>query len=107
MQGLSVWDRRGSIKPARLLPFLACAVIGVPIGVELLRWTSPATLRISVGVVLVLFSLYSLVRPQLTPVTPGKTADGAIGVFNGVIGGRRPRRHRPDYVVRITGVAAG
>jgi uncharacterized membrane protein YfcA len=59
----------------------------VPIGVELLRWTSPATLRISVGVVLVLFSLYSLVRPQLAPMTAGKAADGAIGVFNGVIGG--------------------
>ena len=84
VQGLSVWKLRRSIKPARLLPFLAGAVIGVPIGVELLRWTSPATLRISVGVVLV---LYSLVRPQLTPVTAGKTADGAIGVFNGVIGG--------------------
>src|SRR4029077_19203049 len=42
---------------------------------------------ISVGVVLVLFSLYSLVRPQLAPVTAGKAADGAIGVFNGVIGG--------------------
>jgi uncharacterized protein len=87
VQGLSVWKLRRSIKPARLLPFLAGAVIGVPIGVELLRWTSPATLRISVGVVLVLFSLYSLVRPQLAPVTAGKVADGAIGVFNGVIGG--------------------
>jgi uncharacterized membrane protein YfcA len=87
VQGLSVWKLRRSIKPARLLPFLAGAVIGVPMGVELLRWTSPATLRISVGVVLVLFSLYSLVRPQLAPVTAGKAADGAIGVFNGVIGG--------------------
>jgi uncharacterized membrane protein YfcA len=86
VQGLSVWKLRRSIKPARLLPFLAGAVIGVPMGVELLRWTSPA-LRISVGVVLVLFSLYSLVRPQLAPVTAGKAADGAIGVFNGVIGG--------------------
>jgi uncharacterized membrane protein YfcA len=87
VQGISVWKLRRSIKPARLTPFLAGAVIGVPIGVELLRWTSPATLRISVGVVLVLFSLYSLVRPQLAPVTAGKAADGAIGVFNGVIGG--------------------
>jgi len=83
VQGISVWKLRRSIKPARLTPFLAGAVIGVPIGVELLRWTSPATLRISVGVVLVLFSLYSLVRPQLAPVTAGKAADGAIGVFNG------------------------
>jgi hypothetical protein len=37
--------------------------------------------------VLILFSLYSLVRPQLAAVTAGKAADGAIGVLNGVIGG--------------------
>jgi uncharacterized membrane protein YfcA len=59
----------------------------VPIGVELLHWTSPATLRISVGIVLILFSLYSLVRPQLAPLSAHKTADGAIGILNGVIGG--------------------
>ena len=107
VQGLSVWKLRRSIKPARLLPFLAGAVIGVPIGVELLRWTSPATLRISVGVILVLFSLYSLVRPQLAPVTAGKAADGAIGVFNGRYRRRdRPRRHRPYDLVHIARVAA-
>jgi uncharacterized membrane protein YfcA len=87
VQGISVWKLRRSIKPARLLPFLAGGAIGVPIGVELHHRTSPATLRISVGVVLILFSLYSLVRPQLAPVTASKTADGAIGVLNGVIGG--------------------
>ena len=36
---------------------------------------------------LILFSLYNLMRPQLAPVTAGKAADGAIGVLNGVIGG--------------------
>src|SRR6267154_1661386 len=65
VQGISVWKLRRSIRPARLLPFLLGGAIGVPIGVELLHWTSPATLRISVGVVLIVFSLYSLVRPQL------------------------------------------
>ena len=87
VQGISVWKLRRSIKLARLLPFLLGAVIGVPIGVQLLHWTSPATLRISIGIVLILFSLYSLTRPQLPPAPAGKTADGAIGVLNGVIGG--------------------
>jgi uncharacterized membrane protein YfcA len=59
----------------------------VPIGVELLGWTSPATLRLSVGIVLIFFSLYSLVRPQVAPVTAGKAIDGAIGVLNGIVGG--------------------
>ena len=59
----------------------------MPIGVQLLHWTPPATLRISIGIVLILFSLYNLTRPQLPPAPAGKTADGAIGVLNGVIGG--------------------
>ena len=87
VQGISVWKLRRSIKLARLLPFLLGAVIGVPIGVELLHWTSPVMLRISIGIVLILFSLYNLTRPQLAPVTAGKAADGMIGILNGVIGG--------------------
>ena len=87
VQGISVWKLRRSIKLARLLPFLLGAVIGVPIGVELLHWTSPVILRISIGIVLILFSLYNLMRPQFAPVTAGKAADGVVGVLNGVIGG--------------------
>jgi hypothetical protein len=87
VQGISVWKLRRSIKLARLLPFLLGGAIGVPIGVELLHWTSPAILRISIGIVLILFSLYNLMRPQLAPVSAGKGADGAISFLNGVIGG--------------------
>src|SRR3984893_15145262 len=87
VQGISVWKLRRSIRLVRLIPFLLGGAIGGPIGVELLGWTSPATLRLSVGIVLILFSLYSLVRPQVAPVTAGKAIDGAIGVLNGIVGG--------------------
>jgi uncharacterized membrane protein YfcA len=83
MTDCELWKLRRSIKLARLLPFLLGAVVGVPIGVKLLHWTSPATLRVSIGIVLILFSLYNLMRPQLGPVRAGKAADGVIGVFNG------------------------
>src|SRR5437016_8359600 len=69
VQGISVWKLRRSIKLARLLPFLLGGAIGVPIGVELLHWTAPTILRMSIGIVLILFSLYNLVRPQLAPVS--------------------------------------
>src|SRR5207237_2546576 len=46
VQGISVWKLRRSIRPARLLRFLLGGAIGVPIGVVLLHWTSPAALRI-------------------------------------------------------------
>jgi uncharacterized membrane protein YfcA len=87
VQGISVWKLRRSIRLVRLTPFLLGGAIGVPIGVELLGWTSSATLRLSVGIVLIFFSLYSLVRPQVAPVTAGKAIDGAIGVLNGIVGG--------------------
>jgi uncharacterized protein len=88
VQGISVWKLRRSLKLARLLPFLIGGAVGVPIGVELLQRTSPASLRMGIGVVLILFSGYSLARPKLSPVTAGgKAADGAVGLVNGLIGG--------------------
>src|SRR5207248_11475023 len=63
VQGVSVWKLRRAIKWPRLLPFLIGGVIGVPIGAELLRWTDPGNLRMAVGAILMLFSLYSLFRP--------------------------------------------
>ena len=107
VQGISVWKLRRSIRLARLLPFLAGAVIGVPIGVELLHWTAPVMLRISIGIVLILFSLYNLMRPQFAPVAAGKAADGVIGVLNGIIGGgNRPRRYCRHDLVDVAGLAA-
>ena len=88
VQGIAVWKLRKSLKLTRLLPFLLGGAAGVPIGVELLRWTSPASLRIGIGVVLILYSVYSLMRPRLSPVTAGgTTADGAVGLLNGLVGG--------------------
>jgi uncharacterized membrane protein YfcA len=88
VQGISVWKLRHALKPGRLIAFIIGGAIGVPIGVELLRWASPAALRGGIGAVLILFSLYSLARPKLAPITGGgKAADGAVGVLNGVLGG--------------------
>jgi uncharacterized protein len=61
--------------------------IGAPIGVELLYGVPAGALRLSVGIVLIAFSLYSLMRPQLAPLRAGKAADGSIGILNGIIGG--------------------
>jgi uncharacterized membrane protein YfcA len=88
VQGVSVWKLRRAIKWPRLVPFLIGGAIGVPLGAELLRWTAPGNLRIAVGAILVLFSLYSLFRPNLGSMArAGAVADGAVGIVNGVIGG--------------------
>jgi uncharacterized membrane protein YfcA len=70
VQGMAVWKLRRAIKPARLVPFLIGGAIGVPIGAEILCWASPASVRLGIGLVLVAFSTYSLVRPKLP--TAGK-----------------------------------
>ena len=88
VQGVSVWKLRRAIQWKRLMPFLVGGVIGVPIGAELLRWASPGDLRLSVGAILVLFSLWNLFRPSLASMArAGIVADGAVGFVNGIIGG--------------------
>jgi uncharacterized protein len=88
VQGIAVWKLRRAIKVERLWPFLAGGAIGVPVGGEVLHWSSPAELRLGIGAILVLFSLYSLVRPKLVSIGGArKLADGTIGVINGAIGG--------------------
>jgi uncharacterized membrane protein YfcA len=79
VQGLSVWKLRRSIQFPRLLPFLVGGAVGAPIGVELLHEVPPGAVRLSVGIVLIIFSLYSLMRPQFAPLRVGRAADGSIG----------------------------
>lgn len=88
VQGAAVWKLRKSLNWRRLLPFLVGGAIGVPLGGEILRWTNSGSLRAVIGAILVLFSLYSLLRPKLpSAARAGQTADGAVGIVNGVIGG--------------------
>jgi uncharacterized membrane protein YfcA len=62
-------------------------VIGVPIGTFFLTYLDPSFIRTGVGVFLVLYSTYSLVRPVFRPVQAGQLTDATIGFFNGMLGG--------------------
>ena len=86
VQGVSVWKLRRSIQFPQLLPFLVGGAIGAPIGVELLHEVPPGAVRLSVGIVLIIFSLYSLMRPRFAPFRAGKAADGSIGIIGGATG---------------------
>src|SRR5262249_5591676 len=88
VQGVSVWKLRGALRWSRLWPFLLGAAVGVPLGVAILGWASPDYVRVGVGVLLVLYSSYSLARPPLKPLTGvGATADAGVGFLNGILGG--------------------
>jgi uncharacterized membrane protein YfcA len=88
VQGYSVWKLRHALDWRRLSPFIIGAAIGVPAGVMLLAWSDPRSVRIAVGIFLVLYSLYAFFRPPvMLAVNAGTAADAAVGFFNGVIGG--------------------
>ena len=88
VQGYSVWKLRRALDWKKVWPFVAGAALGVPVGVSILTWANPAHVRAGIGAFLVLYSLYALFRPTITPVkTGGAAADAGVGFLNGVVGG--------------------
>jgi uncharacterized membrane protein YfcA len=88
VQGYAVWKLRGALDWKRLWPFVLGAALGVPAGVTILTWANPAHVRIGIGALLVLYSLYALFRPAIAPIKAGGAAlDAAVGFLNGVLGG--------------------
>src|SRR5262249_19251312 len=77
VQGVSVWKLRHALRWKRLWPFLLGGALGVPLGVAVLEWARPDYIRVTVGVLLVLYSAYSLARPAMKPVKRGGAAAGA------------------------------
>jgi uncharacterized membrane protein YfcA len=87
VQGYAVWKLRRSIVAARVWPFILGSAIGIPAGVMLLRWLSAGQLKVGVAALLIVFSLYNLVRPKMpSMVWAGRTGDGLVGVLNGALG---------------------
>src|SRR6266851_4393514 len=83
VQGVSVWKLRHALKWTRLWPFL----IGAPLGVAILDWANADHVRIAIGAILVLYSIYALARPAIKMTAGGAPADAGVGFLNGVLGG--------------------
>jgi uncharacterized protein len=86
-QGSGIWRVRHAINWRTVLPFIVGGAIGVPVGTALLTTIDQGTLRITMGVLLVIYSLYGLIRPALGPVQGSVPAELGVGVANGLIGG--------------------
>src|SRR5215472_8230604 len=88
VQGIAVWKLRDAVQWNRLWPFLLGGMLGTPIGVIALAWTNPSYMRAGIGALLVLYSLYALLKPPIKPILAGgASADVGVGLLNGVIGG--------------------
>jgi Sulfite exporter TauE/SafE len=68
-------------------PFIIGGIIGVPLGAVLLTYLNPGHVRLGVGVLLVIYSIYGLAKPAFKPHKVGAAVDGGIGLLNGVLGG--------------------
>lgn len=81
----SIW--RG-VRWPRLWPFLACGLLGVPIGTILLKQVEPDPLKLGVGLLLVVYvSWVALMRHPPVVTWGGRAADGVAGFIGGVLGG--------------------
>jgi uncharacterized membrane protein YfcA len=88
LHGVLIWPIRRSIGIARLWPFVAGAVLGIPAGVALLSHTRADIIRAGIGVFLVAYGLYALAAPQLPYFgRGGRAADALVGFAGGVLGG--------------------
>jgi uncharacterized membrane protein YfcA len=88
VQGYSTWRLRRTILLPRLLPFVVGSVVGIPAGIAVLEFVPAMHVRTGVGMLLIAFSLYNLLRPKMPDMkAAGRAADGGIGFLNGVLGG--------------------
>jgi uncharacterized membrane protein YfcA len=88
-QLVSITTIRHAFDWRQTLPYLAGAVVGVPLGVAALEAASPLTIKISVGSFLIAYSFYQLIQRKSFAIGQwgGKIADGIIGFGGGVLGG--------------------
>lgn len=73
-------------------PFLVGGVLGVPLGTYVLAHVNPRALGFAVGVLLILYAIWALIRVALRLAPPALTAGGegadvAVGFAGGVLGG--------------------
>lgn len=87
----SIWQFRKEINYRRLMPFLAGALLGVPIGVLALKYTRPDAFRTAAGIIIIGYTLIAAFRPQQFQVKlskrSGEISDFAVGWIGGIMGG--------------------
>jgi uncharacterized membrane protein YfcA len=86
-QSYNIWKLRRALQWRTVAPFILGGFAGVPTGTWLLTYIDPDYLRTGIGVLLILYSTYSLARPHLKPMHAGFAVDTGVGFVNGVLGG--------------------
>lgn len=86
-QGSGIWRVRHSLNWRTISPYIAGGAIGVPLGTLMLTAIDPSRLRAVIGVLLLIYSVYTLLRPAIEQLRSTAAAGVAVGFVNGFIGG--------------------
>jgi len=86
-QSYATWTLRHALDWRRVAPFIITSALGIPLGTFLLTYIDPAWLRIGVGVLLLVYSIWGLARPHVRRVAAGLPTDLGVGFLNGLLGG--------------------
>ncbi|WP_018321831.1 TSUP family transporter [Bradyrhizobium sp. WSM2793] len=109
-QGYGIYKLRHVLDLRKAWPLALGTVIGIPIGVGILAYLNPVYLRLGVGVLLLIYAIYGLTRPVFAPMKIGTGTDIAIGISNGMLGGRavfQPVLFVAFVVISLSQAAAG
>ncbi len=66
-QGSGIWRVRHAISWRAVAPYIIGGALGIPAGTALVTSVDPGTVRLTIGVLLLAYSLYSLIRPTFKP----------------------------------------
>jgi len=87
-QFIAVFTVRRGLRLAALLPFLAGALIGVPLGAWALPYLEPTAFKLTLGLFLVVCCPAMLLAHRIPRLRfGGRWADGVVGVLGGAMGG--------------------
>ncbi|MGI9407986.1 MAG: sulfite exporter TauE/SafE family protein [Hyphomicrobiaceae bacterium] len=81
----AIWHK---IDWRRVSPFIAGGIIGVPAGTSMLAAVSPVGFKAGIGALMIVYcTTMLLARFDRKLQWGGRAADGAVGVFSGILGG--------------------
>jgi uncharacterized membrane protein YfcA len=86
-QGYGIWQLRHALSWRKAAPYIVGSALGVPVGTTLLTVINPAYLRTGIGFLLVIYSIYGLVKPVIKPLRSGTPVNVGVGFLNGLLGG--------------------
>jgi uncharacterized protein len=86
-QSYAIWKLRHALRWRAVAPLIIGGAFGVPVGAMLLTYMDPAYVRVGVGALLVLYSIYGFVRPSFKPMKVHPPAEIGVGFINGLLGG--------------------